>query len=60
MRRELGRSSLPIILVVAEKESLVDKQIGPYKIVRLIGSGGMGTVYEAVHSQIGERTAMRC
>jgi hypothetical protein len=59
MRRELGRSSLPIILVVAEKESLVDKQIGPYKIVRLIGSGGMGTVYEAVHSQIGRRAAIK-
>jgi len=37
----------------------VEKQIGPYNIVRLIGTGGMGAVYEAVHSQIQRRAAIK-
>jgi serine/threonine-protein kinase len=37
----------------------VEKQIGPYNIVRLIGTGGMGSVYEAVHAQIQRRVAIK-
>lgn len=37
----------------------MDKQIGPYDIVRLIGAGGMGSVYEALHSQIQRRAAIK-
>ena len=37
----------------------MDRQIGPYKIVRLIGSGGMGSVYEAMNSQIERRAAIK-
>ena len=37
----------------------MEKQIGPYNIVRLIGTGGMGSVYEAVHSQIQRRVAIK-
>lgn len=46
-------------LLIAAKESSVEKQIGPYKIVRLIGSGGMGSVYEAMNSQIERRAAIK-
>lgn len=33
--------------------------VGPYRIVRLIGRGGAGTVYEVEHVQLGVRYAMK-
>ena len=33
--------------------------LGPYRIGRLIGRGGMGAVYEAVHDTSGERVAVK-
>lgn len=35
------------------------KQYGAYKAVRLVGRGGMGCVYEAFHSQIQRRVALK-
>jgi len=32
---------------------------GRYEIVRLIGEGGMGEVYEATHALIGKRVALK-
>lgn len=33
--------------------------IGKYKILRLIGSGGMATVYEAEHEMLGTKVAIK-
>lgn len=33
--------------------------IGPYKVTKQLGQGGMGTVYEAVHQEIGQRVAVK-
>src|SRR5579872_1149495 len=35
------------------------QRIGNYRVVVRIGEGGMATVYEAVHEQIGRRAAIK-
>ena len=35
------------------------EQLGPYKIDRLLGRGGMGAVYMAVHEETGETAAVK-
>jgi len=39
--------------------TLIGQNIGPYMIKRLIGTGGMGIVYEAIHNVIGRRFAIK-
>lgn len=34
-------------------------RIGNYRVVRLVGRGGMGAVYEAVHENLGKRAAIK-
>ena len=35
------------------------ERIGPYRIVRLLGKGGMGAVYEGLHEAIERRVAIK-
>ena len=37
----------------------VGSQIGPYKILRKIGEGGMGAVFEGIHEKISRRVAVK-
>jgi serine/threonine protein kinase len=34
-------------------------ELGPYRIVRPVGRGGMGVVYEAVHTGLDKRVALK-
>ena len=38
---------------------LIGQSIGKYRVVRLLGQGGMGAVYEAQHETINQRVAIK-
>jgi WD40 repeat protein len=42
-----------------DADLLVDKQIGGYRVLRLIGAGGMGAVYEAMQDHPKRRVALK-
>jgi serine/threonine-protein kinase len=41
------------------EDPMVGRTVNKYEIVRFIGRGGMGTVYEALNTSIGKRVAMK-
>ena len=49
-----GSSTAP-----ARPESLIGRQIGPYRLIRELGHGGMGTVYEAEQRWPHRRVALK-
>ena len=57
----LRPDSAPAAAATSEPGSdpLVGKRVHKYEIVRVIGRGGMGTVYEALNTTIGKRVAMK-
>ena len=38
---------------------MIGTTIGPYRVVRKLGAGGMGAVFEAVHKTIGHRVCIK-
>ena len=38
---------------------MVGRQVGKYRITRLLGRGGMGAVFELVHESVGQRAAIK-
>ena len=39
--------------------NVIGKEIGPYRILRLIGKGGMGVVYQGVHTKLDQQVAVK-
>jgi serine/threonine-protein kinase len=53
-------SSPPAVTPAApSSDALIGKRVHKYEVVRVIGRGGMGTVYEALNTAIGKRVAMK-
>ncbi len=46
-------------MTAAATGSLVDQRVGSYRLVALLGEGGMGAVYRAVHDGIGSQVAIK-
>lgn len=42
-----------------QQDPLIDQEISSYRVLRKIGEGGMGFVYEAVHTGLGRRAAIK-
>jgi serine/threonine protein kinase len=45
--------------MLSDRSSRIGEQVGGYSLVRFIGAGGMGEVYEARHATLGTRQAIK-
>ena len=43
----------------ADQHPLIGQTVNKYRVTRMIGSGGMGAVFEAVHESINQRVAIK-
>jgi eukaryotic-like serine/threonine-protein kinase len=55
----LGPPPTPPPMAAPATDPLVGTQVGSFRVVRLLGRGGMGTVYLAEHPAIGSKVAVK-
>jgi serine/threonine-protein kinase len=55
----MSAADAPLAESSTQAPLLVGRKVGKYEIVRVLGRGGMGTVYEALNTSIGKRVAMK-
>src|SRR6478736_1263798 len=56
MNRRLEASAAEQALGMNEQ---IGSRLGPYRVIALLGSGGMGEVYEVEHEDLGRRFALK-
>src|SRR4051794_36634492 len=57
--RDGAAMPMPSLEPTVQRDPLLNTQLGEYLLVRRIGSGGMGTVYEGLQELIGRRVAIK-
>ena len=45
--------------MIVPMSSMAGRSLGAYQLIRCVGTGGMGAVYEARHAQLGRRVAVK-
>lgn len=59
-----GKDAAKDVETIADLDDIAEPSregqvIGPYRLVRLLGQGGMGSVYAAIHQKIGQQIAVK-
>jgi serine/threonine protein kinase/HEAT repeat protein len=52
-------TQVEVVVTAAAEDPLLGTLMGNFRLVRKLGEGGMGVVYEAEHQQIGHRAAVK-